>query len=44
MPSRACPLPQALEGMGVIYGKINYTQVAWPLENLHTALEYINKV
>ena len=24
--------------------KINYTQVAWPLENLHTALEYINKV
>ena len=24
--------------------KINYTQVEWPLENLHTPLEYINKV
>jgi len=24
--------------------KINYTQVEWPLENLHTASEYINNV
>jgi len=24
--------------------KINYTQAEWPLENLHTALECINKV
>jgi len=24
--------------------KINYTQVEWPLENLYTALEYINTV
>jgi len=24
--------------------KIKYIQVEWPLENLHTSLEYINKV
>jgi len=27
-----------------IMRKITYIQVEWPLENLHTSFEYINKV